>query len=443
MNRRLLTLGVALAHLVLLLPAARTASAQCTIRPIEGTVGFRIAQQSQATNAQAFGAVQLAEDALFTSEEVDLDGDGKADRTEPTSGSAFALRLHNVFNVARTPTIYTGECFDDLGPNERRKYGMHAVDLYATAVAYRFPIPGAEPLSFFYASSITGSTMGVADPDAISWGEAVTKTRYNTAYLYGLAAIPLAFLGPLAPLLSSDTPPTAIAGDFLAGFQATLPAAGAARVGYAASQGLFTNVTADRIRFMVEALLTQEFSSLALVKAGFRELSTFEAAGGTSLYARRLELAVPRVEDEALQPREFISDLGLSTAHFEQVGMFDFLAAKMAYAVQPYRFVHELRVGIDRTTQQLREQDQDGDLLNMIEAHVGFVQLPSLPYYGVDGGRLFSVDVNVVMPVGGSVFRAGVQRNVPELLTVFPYAQNATSMRIEFFGYFDDEAPQQ
>lgn len=443
MNRHLIAASLAFTQLVLLLAAPQPAVAQCTIRPIEGTVGFRVAQQSQVTNAQAFGAVQLAEEALFTSEQVDLDGDGDADRTEPFQGSAFALRLHNVFNVARIPTIYTGTCFDDLGPTERRKYGMHAVDLYATAVAYRFPIPGAESLSFFYASSITGSTMGLADPDAASFGDAITKTRYNTAYLYGFAALPLAFLGPLAPLLSSDTPPTAIAGEFLAGFEGALPAIGAARVGYAYSQGLFTNVTADRIRFMVEALLTQEFSSLALVKAGFRELSTLDAAGGTSLYARRIELAVPRIEDEALQPREFISNLGLSTAHLEQVGMFDMLAAKLAYAVEPYPFVHELRVGLEQTTEQLREQDGDGDgdLLKLLEAHIGFVQLPSLPYYGVEGGRLFSFDINLVVPAGGSVFRAGVQRNVPELLTVFPYAQNATSMRIEFSGQFDEETP--
>jgi hypothetical protein len=425
--------------LFVLFESTAQARAECTIRPIEGTVGFRVAQQSQATNAQAFGAVQLAEDALFTSKQVDLDGDGEVDRTEPFQGSSMATRLSNVFNVARIPTIYTGECFADLQPNERRKYGLHSVDLYATAVAYRFPIPGVEPLSFFYASSITGSTMGLADRDAASFGDSLLKSRYNTAYLYGFAALPLAFLGPLAPLLSSDTPPTAIAGDFVTGVEAALPAIGAARVGYAYSQGLFTNVSVDRIRFMLESLLTQRFESLALVKVGFRELPTIDELGATTVYGRRLELAVPRVEDAALQPRELISNLGLTTAHLEQIGMFGYLAAKVAYAVEPKPFIHELRVGLEQTTEQRRKSAKQEDWLDAVEAHAGIVQLPSLPYYAVDGGRRFSFDVSLVLPLGSAVVRGGVQRNAPELLTVFPYAQDATSMRIEVSGTFDDE----
>jgi hypothetical protein len=202
---------------------------------------------------------------------------------------------------------------------------------------------------------------------------------------------------------------------------------------------LFTNVSVDRVRFMVEALLTQQFDSLALVKVGFRELPTLDELGATTVYARRLELAVPRVEDAAQQPRELISDLGLTTAHLEQVGMFDYLAARVAYAVEPEPFIHELRVGLEQTSEQRLKSAEQDDWLAAVEAHAGIVQLPSLPYYAVDGGRRFSFDVSLVLPLGPAVIRGGVQRNAPELLTVFPYAQDATSMRIEVSGTFDDE----
>src|ERR1044072_7007267 len=118
MKRTILALAASAA---LALVSSR-AGAECRLRPIEGTVGFRVAQQSQRTNAQAFGAVQLAEEALFTSKEVDTDGDGKPDRTEPFPADfGYGMRLNNVFNVARVPTIYQGDCFE-LKTGEKRDF---------------------------------------------------------------------------------------------------------------------------------------------------------------------------------------------------------------------------------------------------------------------------------------------------------------------------------
>lgn len=423
MSRILAGVGLALA----LTASSGQAAADCLLRPIEGTVGFRVAQQSQRTNAQAFGAVQLAEEALFSSDETDLDGDGKPDRTEPFQGDyGVALRLNTVFNVARVPTIYSGKCFDDLTTGQRRDYGMHSVDLYATAVAYRFRIPQLRRVSLFYAGSITGSTMGVPDSDAGSWFDAVTRTRYNTTYLYGFSALPLSFLAPLAPLINKDDAPTQLAGDFIAGFEADLPTIGAARFGYAYSRGLFTNITVDRIRLLLEGLITQEFSSLALLKGGFQRFTTLDGVGRTSLYGRHMQLATPRTDDVKAASRGLFSELGLTTAHFEQTDIGKYFDIRLAYAFQPTPFIHEARVGLHGSN----TLGKDYSAFDLFRVSAGIVQLPSLPFYGVEGGRAFSFELSMVLQTEDGSFQMGVQRNAPDLLVVFPYAYDATNFFI-------------
>lgn len=409
---------------------APRAEAECVLRPIEGTVGFRVAQQSQRTNAQAFGAVQLAEEVLFISKDVDTDGDGKPDRTEPFPADyGFGLRLNTVFNVARVPTIYQGDCFE-LGANERHTFGMHAVDLYATSVAYRFRIPQIKRASVFYAGSITGSTMGLPDTNSGSWFDSVLKTRYNTTYAYGLAALPLSFLAPLAPLINKDNPPTQLAGDFVAGLEFDLPAIGAARVGYAYSKGIFTNISVDRIRLMAEALLTQEFSSLALLKAGFRELSTLKDFGNTSFYGRSLQLAAPRPDKEVTAfSKKSITELGFTTGHVEQTDIGGYVDLRFAYAFRPDPFVHEARIGFHGSV-----QDGEDSLLRFFRANVGMVRLPELPFYGVKGGRALTFDVSYRYKSENGIFEIGVERNSPSLLVVFPYAYDSTSIFIRGSG---------
>lgn len=427
-GRLLAALSVALPTLFV----SSRAEAECVVRPIAGTVGFRVAQQSNKTNAQAFGAVALAEETLFRSQETDLDGDGKPDRTEPFQGNfAIGMQLHNVFNVARMPSIYQGDCFE-LQTGERRDFGMHSIDLYASAVAYRFRIKQLKRVSFFYAGSVTGSTMGLPDTDSGSFADGLLKTRYNTSYAYGFGALALGFLAPLAPLINKDNPPTRLAGDFVSGLEFDLPAIGAARVGYAFSRGIFTNVSVDRLRFLVETLLTQEFSSLALIKGGFRDIPITKSAGKTTLFGRRMELATPRPNDatQGLVSRS-LSELGFTTAHIEQTSIGKYLDIRFAYAIKPTPFVHEARIGIHGP------QDPDDDPSNplrFLRANVGIVQLPALPFYGVEGGRAFSFDVGFQLKTKNSSVEIGVERNAPGLLVVFPYAYDATSIFMRVSG---------
>jgi hypothetical protein len=122
----------------------------------------------------------------------------------------------------------------------------------------------------------------------------------------------------------------------------------------------------------------------------------------------------------------------------EQVGLFQYISTNFAYAFQPYSFVHELRVGLQQSKTELAKRAGELELLDMVEFHIGFVELPSLPYYGVPGGRTLSYDVDVVAPLDSTELRLGLQHNTPDLLAVFPYAYDATSLMIKFAGSLED-----
>ena len=64
---------------------------------------------------------------------------------------------------------------------------------------------------------------------------------------------------------------------------------------------------------------------------------------------------------------------------------------------------------------------------------VGRVELPPLPWYGVDGGARFSakLDLLIWMPLGQTqrmMLGAKANYNTPEILVPFPYARDVASL---------------
>ncbi len=161
-------------------------------------------------------------------------------------------------------------------------------------------------------------------------------------------------------------------------------------------------------------------------------MRSLKNVGRTSLFGRSVQLAAPRsLDDLDNAVSDSFNSIGLTTGHFEQrdiAGMFD---VRFAYALAPEPFVHELRVGFHGP-----EAGDPGSLidnpLNLFRANLGLVELPALPFYGVEGGRTWSFDVRIGSP---NVYIA-VERNTPELLVIFPYAYDATSFQLKFS--FDD-----
>ncbi len=161
-------------------------------------------------------------------------------------------------------------------------------------------------------------------------------------------------------------------------------------------------------------------------------MRSLKNVGRTSLFGRSVQLAAPRsLDDLDNAVSDSFNSIGLTTGHFEQrdiAGMFD---VRFAYALAPEPFVHELRVGFHGP-----EAGDPGSLidnpLNLFRANLGLVELPPLPFYGVQGGRAWSFDVRIGSP---NVYIA-VERNTPELLVIFPYAYDATSFQLKFS--FDD-----
>lgn len=376
----------------------------CRPRPIAGTLGYDLARQAQRTNAQLYGAISFAERRLFNNE------------------IAWGFETSVINNVIRVPTLGQG-CFG------RARYGMEGVDLYAASSGMAFPI--TPDIGLFYAGSITGSVM--QHPSDSFW-----NNRTFTSYRYAALGMLATYVAPLAPTLNSSNGPTSVEGDFIVGAKFSIPKRpklGRMYLAYAWSQGIFTNLNSEKLKILASFLLDDDFKTLALAKAGLDRLGLGDQLGKLSLYAQRRLIRGPlssvkydpdfgtrptrELNDGAL-PWEQAGDTALSTFHlqsFELGGVVDLFAA---YAITPKPFLHQ-------AVAVYRQPLMEGVLLS---AGAGVVQMPDLPWYGVEGGLKFTGFVGV-----GEVLRIGYN-DVPTL-DIFPFAQDATQISISL--HFNEE----
>jgi hypothetical protein len=402
----------------------------CTPVPIEGTVGWAVANQARETNSQLFGAAAYAERVVFP--RMDLKSAGGWKNMDGGSGS-FSLEVNAINGAAYVPSKETGgECPSEYG------YLMHRVDLYASSSALSAKFG---PVGLFYVSSITGSSYA---------------TRVGSGFLpyaYGLGA---GFAGYLAPFqlksLNYQDDLKSRATDYIAGAQIDLYTLGSARFGYIGSQGLFAQANGKIVKLFGTAALKdfKDVSAADYLRAGLdRQMwgksDEALAVGATSVFYRRLNYKPPtQFLNGVTQLDELSSEF--QTVHFEQVGlggMVDIKAAGAPFAEEPFLhqalfglhtpafpFIRDLMVdGIDPS--ELAVFERDGFYLDG-SATVGMIRLPSLPYYGVEGGPKFSANLEAVawMPME-DVMRIAIawslRYNTADLLDAFPYAQDAVN----------------
>ncbi len=370
----------------------------CLPRPIPGTVGYELGRQSIETNAQAYGAEAIVDQAL-------------------SQGSPFALRLNNVYGVIPIPAVTqcgTGQMF-----------GTVALDLFSSASGVQFSIPlGSYQPRLFYAGSVTGSVIHYPDGT-------MANSRYYTSWAYAGFGYLSSFLAPLAPLLSRDDGLQTMVGDFIAGAAFDVPGApkmGTLTLGYVYSSGFYSNVSSKKLKLFGSTLFTQDFSLLSVARLGARELELGgEEIGQTTLYARTMVLQAPgglrQQQDAGFEGlfAEKANGVDLSTIHLSQQRIGGYVTVSAALAVRPTVFLHEGSVGVELPVQAL---GVDTDLeMAWIKGVVGVSELPALPWYGNEGGRQLYFDVSVM-----EMFH--VRRNAPETLSIFPYAQGATELQV-------------
>jgi hypothetical protein len=114
-----------------------------------------------------------------------------------------------------------------------------------------------------------------------------------------------------------------------------------------------------------------------------------------------------------------------------------------ALGITQKAFLHELTAGVHTENFSI-PKDSKGKLAWSSEGkfgfglHAGLVELPRVPQFGALGGKMLYVSAAAVYGnrEDGWQFKAAYRRNDPELLALFPYAQNASNLLLQVTGDF-------
>ena len=171
-----------------------------------------------------------------------------------------------------------------------------------------------------------------------------------------------------------------------------------------------------------------------------------QTIGATSLFYRSLQYAVPPSLSNGV-PQGADLKQAFQTVHAGQRGMggwVDLVGAVAPFAETP--FLHEGTFSVHtpayHLVRDIPSDDADPEDYVVYErgefaveglVSIGRVELPPLPWYGVNGGAHFSakLDVLIWMPLTDTqrlMLGAKANYNTPEILVPFPYARDVASL---------------
>ncbi len=385
----------------LLLAGAR-AQAQCdSYVPLENSAGEAATQQALQGFARLYGATGAAEREVLPTLRL-----GEDDETV----ALMHLRWTSIFGAAEyllVPEIPSSGC----APLKRSDYDLHAGTF---GLGMRFG-----PVSLFYLTSTIVGYQGNA-------GRVVMPAFAWIPPGYYWFAAP--FTGPW----EYENEGLHISGDFIAGGQVEVFDTNLA-LGYIGTQGIYTNLSQERIRTFVSAAIAQEFSELAYLKGGLDRLQTLQQQL-TSVYARKVVFSPPPVPTaDGLELPEGVSGTDMWTAHFEQANLMKLLSFRSALAVTPSVFVHDLALSVhteechsDPVHTETSHRDSGAASFSL-----GTVRVPENRAIGQAGKQMLSVQAQIRYfgegkGIGDLGF--GMAFNDPEVVTRFPSASNVFSL---------------
>ncbi len=400
----------------------------CTPNPIEGTIGYAVANQARDTNAQLWSAAAFTERAIFPVMDLKKGGGWK---NKDDGLGFYGIDTFNMPGAAYVPSHETGS---DCPPEFT--YVQHRVELQANGGGFAAKFG---PVGVFYAATLSRSTYA-------SRLGSLTNTAWTIGGLY------LPYVAPLMMGRLNETEELkSIAADYIIGAQVDLYTFGSLRAGYIHSQGLFLNGTGKVVKLFGSATI-KVFSSLAAndyLRGGLENQlwgqgDAAQKVGATSLFYRGLNYVVPPsmsagVANVANDKQAF------QTVHAAQRGLggwVDLVAAVAPFVDEP--FLHEGMFAVhtpgyhlvkDIPADEVDPEDyavyeRDGFYIEGFVT-LGRVQLPDLPWYGVTSEARFAgkADVYIWMPMDPMRLMLGftANYNTPEILVPFPYARDAVS----------------
>ena len=385
---------------------------------IRGTVGYELVRGAIANNAIVYGAASLAGNKLLP---ILADPEGAKRTAQNSMGGALGKRdasnegiviafdLNSAFNVLRVP-ICTPDKADTPGPK------MAKTDL--SSFSYGFGIPLGSSAALYFAGSTSIHTVGAE-------GGGATRATYA---LGPIAAFGLAPVALFKRRFERDD--FSMIFDYVAGLQVRTRLGGLS-AGYVGSQGVFGNFTEPFTTTYLTSVVNQlgQATQVPYVELGLHALGKSFGADllrETSLYGRRLQypsVARSGVDDAKATGKQ----QSLTTAHLEQRRLGPF-SVSIAGAYQPKPDLYEASVGY-----------RSGNF----GVVGGVVKLPSLWYYGIEGGMRARGSLDFVLPgtpdkngFAAPLGKASLSINDPAFLAAFPYAYDAVTIAASFAGGF-------
>jgi hypothetical protein len=210
------------------------------------------------------------------------------------------------------------------------------------------------------------------------------------------------------------------------------------RAGYTRSRGWYASVQDHYIGLFGSIVLRDGLHLVGQFRGGAERIRTpkqvQEKVGATSAFARLLPLT------EATDGDPTSGQVDLLTGHLEQEGIAGVLDLRAAYAVKPVAQIHEASIAIhDRDFYAYEDGETSGSGRHFyVEA--GFVRLPPLYYYGVQGGTRLHLRGELVLTPNveeGKVQASfGLLFNDPEQTALYPFAVDALSGKASIKGSF-------
>ncbi len=388
--------------------------------PVPGTVGAGLLSGAIDRNAQIYGAAKMAERQLLPILAVN-------------EGPTLRYEMGATPGALRTPIC--GENGVEMGK----------VDLSGGGFGFGWRFEGFS----LYAVG-TGAAHTVGGPG----NERVGSAFYGIAMAQGS---PIAFY---QRRFARDDGSLSVTFDAMVGAQFVTPYVSGS-LAYAASNGLYGNLNLTPATAFVSAVyqaVTEEVEQQAAAtgsrfidripyaRLGFTTLDWLTGAakdlGTTSLYLRRLQYAsVPRGAVSFDETAPTLAETGLTTFHLDEYGLLKLIDFSAAVATEPSLFVQEASIGVrlgnplpsDIAMAKI-ERGEDASGFTGLRAVVGVVQVPSVWYYGIEGGYRLRASVEASMAAsstGSDFFSIRLGFNSPETLSLYPYAQNAGDI---YFG---------
>jgi len=365
--------------------------------PIGGTAGHDNALHATRTNASTYSAGTFA-------------------RRRLRGLSVAAFDQHVVAGVTRVPSW----CRDSEGRIAQEMY-LQPVDLSAANLGLGGVLFRDGPLNsrfkVFYAASVTQTT---TMPRAVMW----------TAPIFSLYTLAFA---PVVGRSHTGTGVDAYTVDWIGGayFGSDVISV---QAGYTGGQGLYLDVTQEKIALFVNTLFDdglslEDANYLMTGIQGFdpaKENILPEEVGVTSAFYRRKTL-IDSVEPDLVEQ--------LRTGHLQQEDLGGLVDLRAAWQFGDQARLHEASIAV-HTRQYIKRLDRDPDEPQLY-LRGGIVNLPDLPTMGVNGGIRPTVHADFKAYSFGDVkgdVRVSVRVNDPELLVIFPYAYNAVGLNFEITG---------